>query len=197
VGAQRAATSGGRRACEDELRLGTRERALELLAQRAAGAKDEGLDCRDGQAEALCDLPVGAPFELSQHERRALPEGEVKKRPPDVLGARRSLVASAQICEIVVQHDFERSPRSLAVSLPADVPRDRDQPASRRAWALARPERAEGVQERRLGDVLRLVEVANDAERVPVHVGNVPLVQPLECAVRAFRQKRRHPDRMP
>jgi len=197
VGAQRAATSGGRRACEDELRLGTRERALELLAQRAAGAKDEGLDCRDGQAEALCDLPVGAPFELSQHERRALPEGEVRERPPDVPGARRRLVASAQVCKIVLQHDLDRSSGSLAVSLPAHVLRDRDQPVSGRARALARTERAEGVQERRLGDVLRLVEVANEAERVPVHVGNVPLVQPLECAVRAFRQKRRHPDRMP
>jgi hypothetical protein len=58
--------------------------------------------------------------------------------------------------------------------------RDRDQPLSRVPRAFASLVRAVRLQERGLGDVLGIVAIPQDHQRVPVHVLDVRAVQPLE-----------------
>src|SRR5207248_3792414 len=165
---------------------------LELLAERAAGAEDQRLDCAHGEAEDLGDLLVGAALELAHHERGALVEGEVAKRAADVLGADRVLF-DVRLGELLVQLDLVRAALRLPEALPADVVGDRDEPVLGGARLLSALERAVGVHEGRLRDVLRVGLVAEDDERVAVDVTRVLFVEPLEGSVRALaRQDGRH-----
>src|SRR5438046_1016713 len=85
-----------------------------------------------------------------------------------------------------------------AGELAVELLRDRELGLVARERALEllaeRAPRAVRVEERRLRHVLRVGLVAEDAERVAVDVGGVPLVQALEGAVQARlpRQERRH-----
>ena len=179
---------------EGELCVGARERALELFPQRAPSAEDERLDRAHRDAEHLGDLRVRASLDLAEHDRCALVEREVAERAPDVLCSRRVVVVDERVGDVVVELHLLRPPRVRAEALQADVVRDRDQPVERRARILTALERPEGVHERRLGDVLGVRPVAQDAVRVPVDVRPVPAVHPLEGAVHArpWRLQGRH-----
>ena len=71
---------------------------------------------------------------------------------------------------------------------------DRDQPVVRSQWLLAALQGPEGVEERRLRDVLGVGLVPQDAEGVAVDVGRMAAVEPLEgpVHVRLLPQKGRH-----
>src|SRR5919204_532896 len=182
---------------DGELGLAAGERRLQLLAQRAAGAKDQCLDGARRQLEDLGDLCIRAALELAHYERRTLVEGEMAERAADVLGARAFVFlrrADETVADVLVEGDLRRPARGLAKALPADVVRDRDQPVLRLLRPLPALEGTEGVEERRLSDVLRVRLVAHHRERVAIDVGDMPPVEPLEGAVRAraLRQQGRH-----
>ena len=177
-----------------ELSFAAGDRSFELFAQRAACTEDERLDCARRDLEDLGDLGVRAPLELAHHECRPLVEGEMTERAPDVV-ARRSGVVADRVGDVVLEGHLGRTPRGLAEPLPADVVGDGDQPV----LGLLRPAPlldvgAIGVQEGRLGDVLGVGGIPHDGERVPIHVSDVSLVEPLEGPVRARprRQQGRH-----
>ena len=116
------------------------------------------------------------------------------ERAPDVLGGEGVVVDNGCLGELFLEGDLVRPALRLAEALAADVVRDRDQPVLRRAGALALLERAVGVQEGRLGDVLGVGFVTQDDERVAVHVARVLAIEALEGAVRAeaLRENWRH-----
>src|SRR5690349_22158476 len=131
-----------------EHRLATRQRALQLLPQRAARAKDQRLDGARRQVEDLGDLGVRTALELAHDQRSSLVEAEMAERAADVFAARH-VVVDERVGDVVVERDLRRTARRLAETLPADVVRDRDQPVLR----LLRPaalldEGAVGVQKR-------------------------------------------------
>ena len=159
---------------ERELRLVAGEAALELLAERAAGAEDQGLDGADRDVEDLGDLGVGAAFELAHDERGALVEGEEAEGAADLVGGRDvGVVGRRGARASLVELDLLRSARRVAEALAADVVGDLDQPVVRRVRALAALERAVGVEEGRLGDVLGVGLVVEDGEGVAVDVVDV------------------------
>jgi hypothetical protein len=168
---------------DGELRVCARQRALELLPQRTPRSKDERLHRAHRHAEHLGYLGVRAPLDLAQDDRRALVEGEVAERAPDVLRPGPVVLVDEGVGDVVVELDLLRAPRAGAEPLQADVVRDRDQPVEGRARVLAALERPEGVHEGRLGDVLRIGRVPDHAVRVAVHVRRMPLVEPLEGSV--------------
>jgi hypothetical protein len=172
-----------------QLRLGARHRALELLAQRAAGPEDERLDRARGEAEHLGDLRVRPSLDLAEDDRGPLVEREVSERPADVLGRRSLVVLDELVGDVVVELDLLRSPRCAAEPLQADVVRDLDQPVERRARVLSALERAIRIEERRLRDVLRVGAVAQHPVRVAVHVRRVAPVQPVESLVQPRRSR--------
>src|SRR5438128_4441854 len=98
---------------ERELGLAARQRPLELLAQGAARAEDQGLDGADRDAQDLRDLRVRASLELAHHERCALVERKLAQRAADVLGA-RPLVLGNEGGNAVVELDLGRPARGLA-----------------------------------------------------------------------------------
>jgi hypothetical protein len=85
----------------------------------------------------------------------------------------------------VVERGLLRTVAGLAPAHPADVVRDRDEPVVWAVRAVASLERAVGVHERRLGDVLRVGRVRQQGERVLVDVARVALVELFEGAVGA------------
>jgi hypothetical protein len=170
---------------EGKLGVGAREGALELFTERTPGAEDERLHRAHRDAEHLGDLGVRAALDLAQDDGGALVEREVAERAPDVLRPRPVVLVDEPVGDVVVELHLLRPPRVGAEALQADVVRDRDEPVERRARVLAPFDRAEGVHERRLGDVLGVRPVAEHSVRVPVDVRPVPAVQPLEGAVRA------------
>ena len=178
---------------ERKLGFAAGQRSLELLAQRTARAKDQRLDCADRESEDVGDLGIRPSLELPHDERGALVECQLPERAADVVRA-RPVVLGNEHRDTVFELDLGRPARGLPEALPADVVGDRDQPVLRRSRLLSRLHGAVRVHERRLRDVLRIGRVPADRERVAVHVGDVPAVQPLERSVRAqmLRQKRRH-----
>src|SRR5205823_4723367 len=73
---------------ERQLGLAARQRALELLAERAPGPEDEGRHGALGEPQDRRDLPVRAAVELAHHERGALVERQLAERLAEVLGRR-------------------------------------------------------------------------------------------------------------
>ena len=74
----------------------------------------------------------------------------------------------------------------LAPAHPANVVRDLDQPVVRLLGPLAPLERPVGVQERLLGDVLRVRGTAQNREGVLVDLGDVLAIEALEGSVERF-----------
>ena len=180
---------------EGELGLLAGEPALELLAESAAGAEDQGLDRADGEVEDLGDLGVRAAFELAHDERGALVEREEAERTADLACGGDVCVVGCRGGEALVELDLLRAARRVAEALPADVVRDLDQPVVRAMRALAALERAVGVEEGRLGDVLGVGLVVEDRERVAVDGVDVPSVELLEGALGGalgWREQGRH-----
>ena len=166
---------------DEELGVRARDRALELLAQRAPRPEDERLDRARGQPEHVGDLRVRAPFDLAQHDGRPLVEREVSERPADVLCRRPLVVGGGDLVgDVVVQLDLLRPARRGPEALEAHVVRDLDQPVERSARILPTLERLVRIQERRLRDVLRVRAVAEHPIRVAIDMRRVPLVEALE-----------------
>ncbi len=80
--------------------------AVELLAQRAPGAKEQRLDRRDRELEHGGDLRVRAALELAHDERRALTERKVAEGALDVRGRRCVLVGNEPFGEVLVEADL-------------------------------------------------------------------------------------------
>jgi hypothetical protein len=177
---------------EGELGFLAREPALELLAESAAGAEDQGLDGADGKVEDLGDLGVGTAFELPHDERGALVEREEAERAADLACRGNVGVVGRGGGDALVELDLLRSARRVAEALPARVVRDLDQPVVRAMRALAALERTIGVEERRLGDVLGVGLVVQDCERVAVDRVDVPPVELLEGALGGALGMREH-----
>jgi hypothetical protein len=171
---------------DGELGLGARERALELLPQRTTRTEDERLHRARGEAEHLGDLGVGAALDLSQDDRGTLVESQVAECAPDVLRRGRFVVGGEFVRDVVVELDLLRPTRGGPEALQAHVVRDLDQPVERRARVLSALERPVRVEERRLGDVLRVRAVAEHAVRVAIDVRRVPPVEAIERTVQAW-----------
>ena len=179
---------------DGELGLVAGDPFLELLAERAPGAEDQGLDGAHGELEDLGDLLVAAPLELAHDEGGSLVEGEVAERAADVLGGEGVVLDDCGFGELLLEDDLVRPALRLAEALPADVVRDRDQPVLRRARALASLEGLVGVEEGGLRDVLGVGLVAQDDECVAIDVARVLAIEALKGAVRAeaLRENGRH-----
>ena len=180
---------------ERKLGLRARQLALELLAERPAPAEDQRLDRAHRQPHDLRDLGVGAALELAHHERGPLVERELAERALDVVGREAVLgLLDGQLRRVLEQRQLRGPALQLAEALAADVVRDRDQPVLRLLGPLAALERAIRVQERRLGDVLRVGPVVDDGEGVAVDVACVAAVDALERTVGILppRQHGRH-----
>jgi len=174
-----------------QLGLRAREGALELFAQGAPRPEDERLDGAHGETEHLGDLRVRPAFDLPEDDGRTLVEGEMAERPADVV-RRRPVVVDELVGDVVVELHLLRPPRLGAEALQADVVRDLDQPVERRARVLTALERAVGVEERRLRDVLRVGAVAQHPVRVPVDVRGVAPVEALEGMVQTRTGRHAH-----
>jgi hypothetical protein len=166
-----------------ELRLLARESSFELLAKGAASTEDQGLDGADGEVEDFRDLGVRAALELPHYERGALVEREEAERTADLAGRRDVRVLGRRCGEALVELHLLRAARRVAEALPADVVGNLDQPVVRAMRALAALERAVGVEEGGLGDVLCVGLVVEDRERVAVDGMDVPPVELLEGAL--------------
>jgi hypothetical protein len=164
-----------------ELCFGARDRAFQLLAQRAPRTKDERLDRARGETQHLGDLGVRAPLDLAQDDRGTLVEGEMAERAANVL-RRRPVLGGDLVRDVVVESEphLLRAPCGGAEPLQAHVVRDLDQPVERRARILAALERLVRVEERRLRDVLCVGAIAQHPVRVAVDVRRVPPVEALE-----------------
>ena len=171
------------RQCKLGLHAG--QRALELLAQRAATAEDQRLDRADAHPHDLRDLRVGAALELAHHERGALVERKMPERALDVVGGVGVVrLVDRHLGRVLEERHLGGPPLLLPEALAADVVRDRDQPVLRLLRPLTALKRTVGVHERRLRHVLRVVRVAEHRMDVAVDVADVAAVDPLEGAVR-------------
>ena len=104
------------------------------------------------------------------------------------------LVVRFRTGDPVVELHLTRPGLLVSESLLDRVARDRQQPVRRFPRSHAPLERAVGVQERRLRDVLGVGAVAEHRVRVPVDLGAVPAVEVIDLArseVTGFRD--RHP----
>src|SRR5262245_12811934 len=157
---------------------------LELLAKCLPRAEQQRLERRDADAEHLGDLRVRAALELAHDECGALVRGQLAERTPKILDrGRRRLVGRLSVADALVERDLVRTALRLSEALATDVVRDRQQPAPRPLGADAAVERAIGVEEGRLRDVLRIRGVVEHRGRIAVDVTDVARVQALESLV--------------
>ena len=197
VGSQRASLVARQRAVElprdRPLSLRAGQAPLELLAHTPPSAKQERLDRRGRYGEDAGDLGDWPPFELAHHERGALLSGNLPKRADQIIDPHAWLVAD-EIHGIGLELDFRRAPRGLAKVLKAQIVRDRPQPTAWRARALAAQQRPIGVQERRLGDVLRVGRAVQHHQRIAIHSGGVTPIERFERPLgpSAQAQRARH-----
>ena len=187
VGSERASFSARELAAlqsrEGLLGVVAGQAALELLAERAAGAEHQGLDRGDRDVEHLGDLGVGAAFELAHDEGGALVEGEEAEGAAELGRSGHVGALGRRGGERIVELDLARAARRVAEALAADVVRDLDQPVVGCARALASLERAVRVEEGGLGGVLGVGLVLEDGQGVAVDGVDVLAVEPLEGAV--------------
>ena len=164
---------------EGELGAVARDQVLELLGERAAGTEDQRLERGLRDVEDRRDLLVRASLHLPEDECFALRLRDSLQRTDEILD-RRDVVVGLERGKVAVELDLARAGLLLAETLPNEVVRDRDQPVRRLARLLASLERAQRIDERRLGDVLGVGPVAEDGIDVAVDlrcVGAVELVQ--------------------
>ena len=166
---------------ERELGAVAGDEVLELLGERAAGAEDQRLERGHRDAEDRADLLVRTPLQLAQDERLALRRRDPLQRADEIVD-RGPVVVRLDGRDVAVELDLARPRLLLAEALPDQVVRDRDQPVRRLARLLAALERAQGVDERRLGDVLGVGAVAEDGVDVAVDLGRVGAVQLVQLA---------------
>ena len=157
---------------------------LELVGEHAPGPEDQRLHGREGQAELGSDLRIRLPLYLPQQDHFPLRVGQAAERGMDV-GGRGTfrIVEGEEELGVCFELDFLR-PLGAEASPPADdVSRDGVEPSARLLRPVAAPQGAERVQKRRLGDILRLVGIAQLAEHRAVDLAPVPPVDPFEGAI--------------
>jgi len=164
------------------------EQAMRRREDREADEDEEEQKRLDRAAKNYdnSSTPASSSFDLSKLE-----VGDFKPKRARFAAFKEVAIKPVKLKKAKIRSVY--TPR-LTEPLTADVVCDRDQPVLRGLGALAVLHRAQRVQERRLGDVLRVLGVAEHRKRVAVDVADVPLVHPLELAVgRAGpRQERRH-----
>ena len=168
---------------EGKLSAVARDEVLELLGERATGAEDQRLESSNGDLEDRRDLLVGAPLQLPEDEGFALRRRDPLQGPDEIL-ERGSVVVGLERRDVAVELDLARPGLLLAEPLADQVVRDHDQPVRRLARSLAALERAQGVDERRLSDVLGVRAVAEDCVDVAVDLGRVLAVELIQLAGR-------------
>ena len=131
-------------------------------------------------------------FELAHRECRALIEREPADCAEDVVHIRPVGLGSRNLR--LAERDLVWTPHRAPHARAARVVGDRDQPVVRRVRLGAGLQRAIGVEERRLRDVLRFGRVPHHREDVAVHLADVAFVESLERAVwRVADEDRGHP----
>ena len=151
-----------------------------LEPQRTARTEDERLDGRHRNRERVGDLRVGPPLELAEHERSALVERQPAEGPQYLFDIRPLVRGKGELIDVSLERDLLDAPARGCVARARHVVRDLDQPVVRLERFLAACERAVGVHERRLRDVLRVGGITKERERVVVDVLDVASVQRLE-----------------
>src|SRR5439155_5695566 len=148
---------------------GPSARAVELARERAPRAEEQRLDSAFGQAELLRDLAVREALPLAEEDRPLL----VRRQLGERVGETRQLVVRPlrrgrePRHPVRVLHELPLvAAPGRALPLAADVLGDLEQPGRLRPRhdALAQP--AEGVHERVLDGVLRLLAARQPAEAV-------------------------------
>jgi predicted MFS family arabinose efflux permease len=167
---------------EGRFGLAAGQRALELLAERAPGAEEDGLDGGDGELQDLGDLGVRPSLEFAHDKRRALVEAQVGERVSDLIGRGDGLVGRGGR-RPVVPLDLTRPPSGGAEALPALVVGNLEQPVAGLLRLLAAREGPEGAEERRLRRILGVRGIAQDCQHVPIDLVHVGSVEALEGAL--------------
>lgn len=139
--------------------LAAAKAACELLAQRAAAAKQQCLDGRHRDLELGSDLLQRTPLELTHDQRRALVVGQKLERAHQILDCGGLLVGD-QLADVLLPRDRPRPASRLADMLAAGVVRDRPQPVAGLPGTLTALDRAIRVDERRLGHILGIRRAA-------------------------------------
>ena len=167
----------------------TAEHVLELLAHSPAGAEDQRLDRRLAHLERGRDLAVGAAFELAQDERLPLLRRQLGERGAERLGAAAFRLLDRNLLEL----DLDGAPRAVREGAAAFVVGDLDQPVARLLHALAASEGAEGADEGRLDDILRVRAGAQDQHDVPQNLVRVAPIQPVDLGRGVFAPETEDP----
>ena len=167
---------------EGQLRVLTRDDVLELVRERSARAEQQRLERGRREPHDRRDLAVRAPLELAHHDRLALRLRDALERAYELLELECLLVV-LRVCDIRLQLDERGAGGRLAPPLPDEVVSDHREPARRFLGDLASLECPEGVDERRLRDVLGVGVIAQDRVRVAVHVADVLAVELVENRV--------------
>ncbi len=167
---------------EVELGLPTRGGILELVREGAAGTEEECLECALGEIQDLRNFVVRATFQLAQDERLALALGKALEPPDELLDRRATVVRRLLGDDVAVELHLDRTGLLLPEALAHDVVGDRDQPVRRLPRPFPPFEGTEGVDERRLHDVLGIGMVAEDGVCIAVHLAGMAPIQVIEGA---------------
>jgi hypothetical protein len=157
-------------------------RELELLAQVPPRAEDERLHSRDGQVELCSYLGVGAALNLSEEDDGALVLGQAADGRGDLTGS-RTVHFGHRDDHLGVESDLLRAPGEIPIAPSADIARNRDEPGPGLLRLFAAANRAEGVQESNLGDVLCFVRIAHITQHGSVDIAPVLAIEPLERSI--------------
>jgi hypothetical protein len=152
---------------------------LEPVAEAPARAEDQRLHGSDGEVELLGDLGVRPALDLPEQDDRALVRRQTADGGGD-LADRRPFEIHEIGRGLGIERDLLGSQGLSLVPPLDDVSRDRHEPGPWLLRLLAPADRAEGVQERDLGDVLGLVRVTHVPEDCAVHIAPVPSIEPFE-----------------
>ena len=152
---------------------------LQQGGEGAAAPEDQRLRVREADVEVRGDLFVGEPAPVAEEHGPPLLLGELRERvlEPDQLVAvalprRRALEIDG------VADELEASPASgRRVPRQADVTRDPEQPGELDGRDDATPEAPDGVEERGLDGVLRVLAATEPGEAVGEDLARVVLVE--------------------
>jgi hypothetical protein len=152
----------------------------EAGGQGATCPEEEGLDGGLREAELLGDLLVGEALPLAEEQRAPLLLGHLAERlgQPDQLVRVRLARGEDVLDRIEIARRLDAAaPRGGALAGQADVLRDLVQPRRLELRVDAALVAAEGVQERRLDRVLRLLPVPELVEAVREDLAGIALVE--------------------
>ena len=179
---------------ERRRKLGSPEHVERRAAQahRAPRAEEQRLDGRDRDTERAGDLFVRPALQLPHRERGPLIERQLAKFLEHGLHVRPLVIRHRDLFNRFVERNFLRSSRVPDETHHARVVGDRQKPRPGLQRLLPRLQRAERIHERRLRDVLRIRRVAQDGERVAIHVADVLFVETLERDLGALKKRSGH-----